>query len=77
MEPNDDGTYHALARHFSVQQMIDICLVVGLANMANRFNAIFLADLDERPRGGQREGGSRAGGVPDPLSANACLGVRP
>jgi hypothetical protein len=64
MEPNDDGTYHALARHFSVQQMIDICLVVGLANMANRFNAIFLADLDERPGAANEKADHAPGACP-------------
>lgn len=35
----DDATYWALAEHFTVQQMIDICLNVGLAQITNRFNA--------------------------------------
>ena len=43
----DEATYQALAKHFSVQQMIEICLNVGLAQMTNRFNATFLSDVDD------------------------------
>ena len=43
----DELTYQALAKHFSVQQMIEICLNVGLAQMTNRFNATFLSDVDD------------------------------
>ncbi len=43
----DDATYHALAKHFSVQQMIEICLNVGLAQITNRFNATFLTEVDD------------------------------
>ena len=43
----DEATYQALAKHFSVQQMIDICLNVGLAQITNRFNSTFLSDVDD------------------------------
>ena len=43
----DDATYQALAKHFSVQQMIEICLDVGLAQITNRFNATFLTEVDD------------------------------
>jgi alkylhydroperoxidase family enzyme len=46
MEPIDDATYGALAEHFSVQQIMDITLTVGLSNMVNRFHATFRTDLD-------------------------------
>ena len=46
LEPIDNGTYGALSRHFSTQQIIDICLTVGLSNMVNRFHATFQTDLD-------------------------------
>lgn len=46
LEPIDDATYGALARNFSPQQIIDICLTVGLSNMVNRFHATFQTDLD-------------------------------
>ena len=39
-------TYQAFAQHFSVQQMMEICLNVGLAQITNRFNATFLSDVD-------------------------------
>src|ERR1700680_4787737 len=43
----DDATYHALAMHFSVQQIIEICLNVGLAQITNRFNATFRPEVDD------------------------------
>ena len=43
----DDTTYQALTKHFSVQQIIEICLNVGLAQMTNRFNATFLPEVDD------------------------------
>jgi len=47
MLPIDDATYEALAKHFSVQQMIEICLIVGLAQVVNRFHATFLSEVDD------------------------------
>jgi len=47
MEDIDEATYRELAKHFSVHQIIEICLNVGLAQMTNRFNATFLSDLDD------------------------------
>src|SRR5215475_11389561 len=47
MQRIDDATYQDLATHFSVQQMIEICLNVGLAQITNRFNATFLSDVDD------------------------------
>lgn len=46
LERIDDATYAALAEHFSVPQIMDICLTVGLSNMVNRFHATFLTDVD-------------------------------
>lgn len=46
LEPIDDETYGALARHFSTRQIVDITLTVGLSNMINRFHATFRTDLD-------------------------------
>ena len=43
----DDATYGALAGHFSVQQIIELCFVVGLAEMVNRFHATFLTEVDD------------------------------
>jgi alkylhydroperoxidase family enzyme len=47
LEPIDNATYAALAEHFSVPQIMDICLTVGLSNMVNRFHATFLTDVDQ------------------------------
>jgi alkylhydroperoxidase family enzyme len=47
MQRIDDATYQALAAHFSVQQIIEICLNVGLAQITNRFNATFLPEVDD------------------------------
>lgn len=46
LEPIDDTTYGALSKHFTPQQIIDICMTVGLSNMVNRFHATFQTDLD-------------------------------
>ncbi len=43
----DDTTYGDLTAHFSQQQIVDICLTVGLSNMVNRFHATFQTDVDE------------------------------
>ena len=43
----DEATYMALTKQFSVEQIIDICLNVGLAQITNRFNATFLTDVDD------------------------------
>lgn len=45
--PIDERTYGDLAAHFSIQQQVEICMVVGLAQIANRFNATFLTDVDD------------------------------
>lgn len=47
LEPIDEGTYERLALHFSPQQIIDICLNVGLAQLINRFHATFLTVVDD------------------------------
>ena len=43
----DDATYESLAEHFSVQQLIEICLNVGLAQITYRLNATFLPEVDD------------------------------
>jgi len=60
----DDATYQALAKHFSVQQMIEICLNVGLAQMTNRFNATFLTDVDDYILEANEQADSAAGACP-------------
>ncbi len=46
LERIDDATYAGLAAHFSIPQIMDICLTVGLSNMVNRFHATFQTDVD-------------------------------
>ena len=60
----DDTTYQALTKHFSVQQIIEICLNVGLAQMTNRFNATFLSDVDEYILEANQRAGGAAGTCP-------------
>jgi len=42
----DDDLFAELARHFTREQMIDICLIVGQSNVVNRFHATFKTDVD-------------------------------
>ncbi len=60
----DDATYWALAEHFSVQQMIEICLNVGLAQITNRFNGTFLPDVDDYILEANEEADRTAGTCP-------------
>ncbi|MGB7302099.1 MAG: hypothetical protein WA888_15565 [Burkholderiaceae bacterium] len=46
LEPIDDVTYGNLEKHFSKQQIIDLCLTVGMSNVINRFHATFQTDVD-------------------------------
>lgn len=46
LERIDNKTYGDLAAHFSTQQIMDICLTVGLSNMVNRFHGTFQTDVD-------------------------------
>ena len=46
LQPIDNEIYDQLKRHFSNEQLIDICLTVGLSNMINRFHATFRTDVD-------------------------------
>ncbi|MEO8713633.1 MAG: hypothetical protein ABI369_01325 [Acetobacteraceae bacterium] len=66
LEPIDETTYGALARHFSNAQIIDICMTVGLSNMVNRFHATFLTDVDESTIAEVEAGDRIAGTCPIP-----------
>ena len=66
MEAIDDVTYSDLARHFNKQQIIDICLTVGLSNMINRFHATFHTDVDESTMAQAEDGDLAAGSCPIP-----------
>ena len=69
----DDETYDALAAHFSTQEIMDICLTVGLSNMVNRFHATFLTDLDESTITAVEAGDAAAGAcaIPRPPAPEA------
>lgn len=66
MEPIDAATYGALAAHFSRQQIIDICMTVGLSNLVNRFHATFRTDLDTATTAEADAGDAVAGACPLP-----------
>ena len=66
LQPIDDATYAALARHFKPQQVIDIALTVGLSNMINRFHATFHTDLDAETVKDAEAGDVIAGACPIP-----------
>lgn len=63
LDPIDDRTYGALKQHFTDQQIIDICLTVGLSNMVNRFHATFRTDVDQDTLDVVAEGDAVAGGA--------------
>jgi alkylhydroperoxidase family enzyme len=46
MQPIDDETYAALKAEFTVEQMMEICFIVGLDQMVSRMHALFLTDVD-------------------------------
>jgi len=64
LEPIDDDTYGALARHFTTEQIIDITLTVGMSNMVNRFHATFQTDLDAATTAEAEAGDRTAGACP-------------
>ena len=65
----DDETYAALARHYGTQQIMDICLTVGLSNMVNRFHATFQTDLDDDTLAAVEAGDAAAGACAIPRPA--------
>lgn len=60
----DDHLYEELARHFTTEQILEICLTVGFSNLVNRFHATFLTDVDESTLENVAEGDRLAGGRP-------------
>lgn len=64
LEAIDDETYRNLDRHFSKEQIIDICLTVGLSNLINRFHATFRTDVDEATLEEVAAGNATAGSCP-------------
>jgi len=49
-QPIDDDLYAELRRHFTLQQLMELCLTIGISNVINRFHATFHTPLDERTR---------------------------
>jgi alkylhydroperoxidase family enzyme len=66
LEPIDDETYGALAKHFKPAQIVDLCMTVGLSNMVNRFHATFLTDVDQTTLDEVARGDAAAGTCPLP-----------
>jgi alkylhydroperoxidase family enzyme len=50
LEPIDDRLFGDLRRHFTVQQVMELCFTIGVANIVNRFHATFHTPLDARTR---------------------------
>lgn len=72
----DDATYQALAEHFSVQQIIDIWLNVGLAQITNRGNATFLPDVDDYILDANERADRKPGACPIHYPESAPYGLR-
>jgi hypothetical protein len=60
----DDTLYEELSAHFSDQQIIEICLLVGVQTAVNFFNRTFLPDVDERFLRANEEADDAGGGRP-------------
>ena len=67
MDPIDEALYAELSAHLSEEQIVDLCLTVGLSNMINRFHATFLTDVDERTLTEVESGNAQPGLCPIPL----------
>jgi alkylhydroperoxidase family enzyme len=67
LERIDDATYGALSKHFSNEQIIDICLTIGLSNMVNRFHATFQTEVDDDTLAQVAAGDAVAGACAIPL----------
>ena len=63
-ESIDDALYNDLAAHFSEQQIIEICYLVGVQTVVYFFNKTFLSDIDERFVRANEEADRAAGGRP-------------
>jgi alkylhydroperoxidase family enzyme len=69
LERIDDKTYSDLAAHFSPQQILDICFIVGLSNMVNRFHATFQTNVDQATLEAVEAGDAIAGACAIPVPA--------
>ena len=66
LEAIDDTLYGELSRHFSKEQLVDLCLTVGLSNMINRFHATFRTDVDDVTLREAEAGDATSGSCPIP-----------
>jgi alkylhydroperoxidase family enzyme len=48
LEPIDDELFAQLRDYFSLGQIMELCMTVGISNIVNRFHATFHTPLDER-----------------------------
>jgi alkylhydroperoxidase family enzyme len=48
MDPIHDALYRELRRHFTLEQIMELCFTVGVSNIINRFHATFHTPLDQR-----------------------------
>jgi alkylhydroperoxidase family enzyme len=46
MKGIDDAHYAELAKHYTPAEIIELCFIVGLSNLVNRFHATFRTELD-------------------------------
>ena len=60
----DDALYGELAEHFSNQQIIALCLLIGLQTAVTFANRTFLPDIDERYLEANEAADRAAGGPP-------------
>jgi alkylhydroperoxidase family enzyme len=60
----DDALYRDLAVHFSDEEIIEICYLVGVQTLVTFFNKTFLADIDDRFLRANDEADRAAGGRP-------------
>jgi hypothetical protein len=63
-EAIDDALYNDFVAHFSEQQLIALCLLVGAQTVVTFFNRTFLADVDEEFLRANEEADHAAGGPP-------------
>lgn len=69
----NDEVYGDLAKHYTDEQIVEICMVVGLSNTVNRFHATFLTDVDEETTEANSHTDARSGvcTLPRPRVATA------
>ena len=63
-DPIDDALYNDLAAHFTEQEMMEICYLVGAQTLIYFFNKTFLADVDEEFVRANAAADRAAGGPP-------------